>query len=203
MQVFLVSILPEASKDNFSTLNAKPLDRSLVYIPEEKNLYIAFNNKLNLIGKINPDNINIKANNLGELYLNPDILVKSFQVGPDDNCKLLTEFLGTTYDNKNTVLLISANEDSMISGNIIRYGDSIEAYHIHISSNGKGTISGASSTSNIPELVKVTIDNQVYYGIRFITSGNSNIHFEGFDTRQNKLFSLIDFTDNSVQIEDI
>lgn len=203
MQSYLVSILAKELKDNFSSLDFKPFDRSLVYIPEEKNLYIVFNNKLNLIGEINPDNISIKANDVGELYLNPDILVKSTAVIPDDNSKLVTEFLGTTSTNKNTVLLVSANENSMISGNLVRYGDSFEAYHIHLSSSGNGTISGASSTSTKPSLVKITIEDQIYYGIKFLTSGNSNIHFEGFDTRQNKLFSLVNFTDDTVQIEEI
>lgn len=203
MQSYLVSILSKELKENFSSLDSKPFDRSLIYIPEEENLYIVFNNQLNLIGGINPDNISIKANNVGELYLNPDILVKSTVVTPDDNSKLVTEFLGTTSTNKNTVLLVSSIENSTISGNIVRYGDSFEAYHIHLTSSGKGTISGASSTSTKPPLVKVTIEDQIYYGIKFLTSGDSNIHFEGFDTRQNKLLSLINFTDDTAQIEEI
>lgn len=203
MQSYLVSILSKELKNDFSSLDFKPFDRSLIYIPEEKNLYIAFNNKLNLIGEINPDNISIKANNVGELYLNPDILVKSIRVILDDNSKLVTEFLGTTASNKTIVLLVSADETSVISGNIVRYGDSFEAYHIHLSSSGKGTLSGASSTSAKATLVKITIENQIYYGIKFLTPGNSNIHFEGFDTRQNKLFSLINFTDDTAQIEEI
>lgn len=203
MQSYLVSILSKELKENFSSLDSKPFDRSLIYIPEEENLYIVFNNQLNLIGGINPDNISIKANNVGELYLNPDILVKSTVVTSDDNSKLVTEFLGTTSTNKNTVLLVSSIENSTISGNIVRYGDSFEAYHIHLTSSGKGTISGASSTSTKPPLVKVTIEDQIYYGIKFLTSGNSNIHFEGFDTRQNRLLSLINFTDDTAQIEEI
>lgn len=203
MQSYLVSILSKELKENFSSLDSKPFDRSLIYIPEEENLYIVFNNQLNLIGGISPDNISIKANNVGELCLNPDILVKSTVVTPDDNSKLVTEFLGTTSTNKNTVLLVSSIENSTISGNIVRYGDSFEAYHIHLTSSGKGTISGASSTSTKPLLVKVTIEDQIYYGIKFLTSGDSNIHFEGFDTRQNKLLSLINFTDDTAQIEEI
>jgi len=100
-------------------------------------------------------------------------------------------------------LLTDKNIKSVLSGNLIRKGDTIEAYHIHITSDGQGTLSGASALAEKAKLVKVIFNNQIYYGIKFLTAADSVIHFEGFDDRRDKAFSFIDFTDNDIQIEEI
>ena len=203
MQSYLVSIVSKNIKDNFNNLHIKPHNRSLLYIPEERNLYILINNNLNLIGNIDTDNINIGINENGELYLIDDVSLKSLLVSPDENSALLTEYLGMTSLNKNVVLLTDKNTKSVLSGNLIRNGDNVEAYHLHITSDGHGTLSGASALAEKAKLVKVTFNNQIYYGIKFLTTADSVIHFEGFDDRQDKTFSFIDFTDNDIQIEEI
>lgn len=206
MQQFLLSTVSLSLKDKIPTSINFPLDRSLVYIPEEKVIYIKKDNKIYPIGRSTPDKDCINKNDNLELYLSDNIHNINTIIQPDNNCKAITKIIGTTTDSRKTIPLINGNSyDNSISGSIIRYGTNIsETYEFTLNSNGNGIILGSSFTSIKAKLVKLTISNNIYYGLKFSDYGNASIHFRGYDNRKvNITNDILNYSDEDISVEDI
>lgn len=176
--------IPTATNDLLDTAKNFILNRSLLYDSDKKDLYVKYNDELNVIGaKVDNDNIIFNENN--EVALNDDIHCKTATVIPDDSgLKYKANIIFAETNSERKIILLSkiSNVAGSISGMLYELGSSYSgSYHFSLSSSGSRSLNG-SAFGNKATYVRVTYLDEDYIGIRFQNS-NSTIYFSGYDLR--------------------